>query len=192
MASTRRMGSVDSAKAEAMLDAAEEILREEGYGALTSRRVAEHLGVKQRLVYYYFRSMNDLILETFKRLSVRDLERQKAAYSSDSPLHEVWNICLNVSDARLISEFIALANRDEGLRREVASFIEESRRMQINALKNALPDSNGGEDFLRPEVIAFIGTSLALALNREAAIGVKKGHAAVDKMIKQFFDKLEP
>ena len=48
-----------------MLDSAEDILREEGYGALTSRRVAERLGVKQRLVYYYFRTMDDLIAETF-------------------------------------------------------------------------------------------------------------------------------
>ena len=54
-----------------MLDGAEVILRDEGYGALTSRRVAECINVKQRLVYYYFKTMDDLIVETFRRLSLR-------------------------------------------------------------------------------------------------------------------------
>ena len=128
MTTTRRMGSIDSEKAEAMLDAAEDILRDEGYGALTSRRVAEHLGVKQRLVYYYFRTMDDLVLETFKRLEARDLDRLRAGIASDRPLHEVWDVFINTTDSRIISEFMALANHHEGLRRDVISFIEESRR----------------------------------------------------------------
>ena len=190
MAATRRMGSLDSAKAEAMLDAAEAILREEGYAALTSRRIAEYLGVKQRLIYYYFRTMDDLVLETFKRLSIRDLARLKAAISSDRPLHQVWNVCINTSDARLVSEFMALANRSEGVRHEVISFIEESRKLQIAALKNALAKSGAGTELPEPEVIAFMATSLALALNREAALGVKKGHLAVKKMITRFFESI--
>lgn len=174
-----------------MLDAAEKILREEGYAALTSRRVAEYLDVKQRLVYYYFQTMDDLIRETFKRLSIRELARLRKAIASDQPLHEIWNVCLNTSDARLISEFMALANRNEGLGQEVIEFIEKSRDIQISALKKALP--NGGKDNngFSPDVIAFIGTSVALALNRESLIGVKKGHLAVNRMIKQFFNEVE-
>lgn len=48
MAVTRRLGSVESAKAGAMLDAAEEILKEEGYAALTSRRVVNSLKISNR------------------------------------------------------------------------------------------------------------------------------------------------
>jgi len=186
------MGSIDSAKAEAMLDAAEAILREEGYAALTSRRVAEYLGVKQRLVYYYFRTMDDLVLETFKRLSVRELARLRSAIASERPLHQVWDICINTNDARLVSEFMALANRSEGVREEVIRFIEESRRLQVVALKRAL--ARRGDDVQRvsPEVVALVGTSLALALNREAALGVTKGHAAARKMIAAFFADIEP
>src|ERR1043166_1173025 len=58
-----------------MLDGAEGILRDEGYAALTSRAVAERCGVKQRLVYYYFQTMDELIVETFRRMAVRELER---------------------------------------------------------------------------------------------------------------------
>ena len=61
----RRMGAPGSTNWGMMLDAAEAILCEEGYGALSSRRVAEKAGFKQRLVYYYFRSMDELAVEMF-------------------------------------------------------------------------------------------------------------------------------
>lgn len=191
MSSTRRMGSKDSAMGEAMLDAAEAILRDEGYAALTSRRVAEYAEVKQRLVYYYFRTMDELMLESFKRLAVREQERLQQAIASDRPLHEIWNVCINTSDARLISEYMALANRNEGVREEVIAFIEQSRKIQIKALKSAMK-INGSSDYLPPEVVAFMGSSLALALNRESALGVKTAHSAVNRTIKQFFNTLEP
>ena len=141
---TRRMGSMDSAKAESMLDAAEQVLRDEGYAALTSRRVAEILGVKQRLSYYYFRTMDELTLAAFKRLAIRDLNRLKAGIHSERPLHEVWDVCINTTDARLISEFMALANHHEGIAAEVIAFIEESRKLQIAALKKAIGKNNVG------------------------------------------------
>lgn len=174
-----------------MLDAAEDILRDEGYGALTSRRVAERLGVKQRLVYYYFRTMDDLVLETFKRLAVRDLERLEAGVASGRPLHEAWDLFSNNSDPRIVSEFMALANHHEKLSKEVIAFIEKSREVQIRALKKAMAAKGKDTSSLSPDAIALICTSVALALNRERALGIKKGHAPVKKMIRQFFDEIE-
>lgn len=192
MASSRRMGSIDSDMAESMMEAAEAILNEEGYAALTSRRVADYLGVKQRLLYYYFRTMDDLVEESFKRLSVRELDRLRMAISSDRPLHEIWKVCVNTSDARLVSEYMALANRNEGIRKEVVNFIEQSRKMQVKALKKAMDRNGTAENLPRAEVIAFLGTSVALAMNREASLGVTQSHPAVKKMINEFFELLEP
>ncbi len=192
MASTRRMGSIDSDMAQSMMDAAEVILREEGYAALTSRRIAEYLGVKQRLLYYYFRTMDDLVLESFRRLSIRELERHREALISDRPVHELWSVSLNTSDARLVSEYMALANRNEGVRGEVIRFIEESRKIQVKALKKAMSGNEAAQDLPRAEVIAFLGTSAALALNREASLGTRQSHAAVRKLINDVFELLEP
>ncbi len=192
MTSTRRMGSINSEMAESMMEAADAILKEEGYAALTSRRIAEYLGVKQRLLYYYFRTMDDLVLESFKRLSARELQRLQSAISSDRPLHEVWDICINTSDARLVSEYMALANRNEGVRAEVINFIEESRKIQIKALKNVMSRNGSADNLPKAEVLAFMGTSMALALNREASLGVTLGHRAVKKVINGFFEVLEP
>jgi AcrR family transcriptional regulator len=154
--------------------------------------VAEYLDVKQRLVYYYFRTMDDLILATLKRLSSRELDRLKAASSSDRPLHEIWNVCINTVDARIVSELMALANHTEGMRSEVISFVEKSRSLQVAALKRALATTNTEKFNVNPEALAIIGSSLVLTLNAEALLGVDKGHAAVKKMIKNFFDTIEP
>ena len=186
----RRMGSIDSAMGEAMLKATEDILRDEGYAALTSRRVSEHVGVKQRLVYYYFATMDDLIIEAFRRLAIRDLERLRTSISSNRALHDIWDVCMNTADSRLVAEFMALANRNEGLRKEVVRFIEDARDIQVSAIRESL-DGNAGNTSIKPLAIALLGSSVALALNREAAIGVTKGHHTVKKLIKQFCDSLE-
>lgn len=181
----RRMGPKGSPIWSSMLDAAEEILCEEGYGALTSRRVAERIGVKQRLVYYYFRTMDELIVETFRRLSIREKERMSKALNAERPLREIWDVCVKTSDTRLVSEFMALANRVEGLRVEVRSYIEESRRMQVFALAKAMAGREQA-DVAPPIAAAIFATSAALAMHREAELGIRTGHAEVMAIIDDF------
>lgn len=187
----RRMGNIDSPMGEAMLKATEEVLKEEGYAALTSRRVAEQVGVKQRLVYYYFATMDDLIIESFRRLAVRDLERLKQIIaSSDRPLGAIWEACMNTADSRLVAEFMALAYRNEGLREEVVKFIENSRDIQVAAIRQSLSKKDADKD-AKPVALALLGSSVALAMNREAAIGVTKGHQTVKRLIKKLCAKLD-
>ncbi len=189
--SDRRMGPPGSDNWHAMLDGAEAVLREEGHAALTSRRIAERIGVKQRLVYYYFSTMDDLVIDLFHRLSVRELERLREAADSSLPLREIWEVCINTTDARLISQFMALANRIEGLRKEVIHFIEESRAIQVDAIAKALqrvPQAAG----LDPGAIAIIATSVALTLTRERQLGTESGHQAVIGLFEKFLASIEP
>lgn len=174
-----------------MLDAAEAVLLEEGYGALTSRRVAERVGVKQRLVYYYFQTMDDLIVETFRRMSRRELDRMRGLLECATPIRELWDVCIHTTDSRLVSEFMALAHRIEGLRREVTLFIEESRRIQAQAVERALPQGQG----LAPldcDGLALLASGVALALTREQSIGVSLGHGSLLAWIGNFLAKVEP
>ena len=57
----------DEARDVRLLDAAEALLLEEGYAAVTSRRVAERAGVNPALLYYYFESMDGLFVALFRR-----------------------------------------------------------------------------------------------------------------------------
>ncbi|PLK26727.1 TetR/AcrR family transcriptional regulator [Novosphingobium sp. TH158] len=190
-ATTRRLGPVGSENWHAMLDAAEEALLEKGVAALTAARVSERLGIKRRLVYYYFQTLDDLIVETFRRISVRELARIADAAASDKPLREIWDACIHTMHPRLITEFMALAHHIDGLRKEVTHFIEESRRLQIQTLSAAIARVPGltGAD---PEVLAVLATSTALSLLRERELGVTEGHDEVLLLIENFLAAAEP
>jgi AcrR family transcriptional regulator len=188
MSTPRRMGPPGSAIWNSMLDAANEILREQGYAALTSRSVAERIGVKQRLVYYYFRTMDELVVETFKRGAEAELERLRKALASKYPIKEVWDVCVRTADTRITSEFMALANRNAALREEVIKHIETCRRMQVSALSKAM-GARSDRNQLTPLAATIFATSAALTLHREAELGIRMGHADIMATIEGFIAK---
>lgn len=188
--SDRRMGPVGSENWHAMLDGAEAVLREEGHAALTSRRIAERIGVKQRLVYYYFATMDDLIIALFRRLSERELARLREALTSERPLREIWDVCIHTADGRVITEFMALAHRITGLREEVTHYIAESRAIEVGAIETALRRTPQASK-LAPSALAIFATSVALTLIRERQLGVDAGHADVIQVIENFLAATE-
>jgi AcrR family transcriptional regulator len=188
--SDRRMGPTGSENWHAMLDGAEDILREDGHAELTSRRVAERVGVKQRLVYYYFSTMDELIVETFRRLSIRELDRLKEISRGDQPLREIWEVSSRSTDARLISEFMALANHIDDLKQEVIKFIEETRTLQVEAI-NAAMERRSMPGTLPAPAIALMAASIGLLVNREQQLGVSFGHDEILAIVEQFVTRLE-
>lgn len=189
--SERRMGPAGSETWHAMLDGAEAVLRDEGHAALTSRRIAEQIGVKQRLVYYYFATMDDLVIALFRRLSERELARLRAASEAGLPLRELWDIATHTADGRLISEYMALANRIEDLRRAVIHFVEELRRIHVEALTAAIERTPGASSLPAP-ALALLAASAALTINREHQLGVSAGHAEALTAILAFLERVEP
>ncbi|MCB2072350.1 MAG: TetR/AcrR family transcriptional regulator [Novosphingobium sp.] len=179
MASKRRMGPQDSATSNALLDATERVLREEGYAAATSRRIAQEAGVKQQLVYYYFRTMDELLLATFKRRTARALEKLENQLEQERPIETLWQDFTSRVDARLNFEFMALANRHEGIREEVARFVTLSRRMQSEAIGRQLKDNGVDPGPVTPTTAAFVMYCVSLLLGREAATGITEGHDEV-------------
>lgn len=191
MGPNRRMGPPGSENWHAMLDGAEFILREEGHAQLTSRRIAEQIGVKQRLVYYYFHTMDDLVVALFHRLSEREMERLRAAVQGPNALREIWGTTIGSTDARLITEFMALANRIDPLKSQVIRFIEESRAIEVEAVRAALARRPSASSLPAP-ALAIIATSAALALTREARLGISSGHTDVMAVIEHFLADVEP
>src|SRR6059058_4508318 len=90
VASGRRIGAPDAKNRGVLLDAAEQLLLEEGYAAVTSRRLAERAGLKPQLVHYYFRTMEDLFLEVFRRRAEEGLGVLKTALAAPQPLWALW------------------------------------------------------------------------------------------------------
>jgi hypothetical protein len=97
---------------------------------------------------------------------------------------------MHTTDARLISEFMALANRSDGLKSEVIAFIEKSRAMQVEALTAALA-ARGRDTAIAPVGLIMLATSAALSMTREAELGISAGHAEIGAAIGAFLADVE-
>jgi AcrR family transcriptional regulator len=173
-----------------LLKAAEELMRESGYAAVTSRRVAAEAGLKPQLVHYYFATMDDLLLEVYRELATGLMERQKTILSSKKPLKEMWKLTI---DARglVLYEFIALSNHRRALRKELADFGNRFRRGQIEIMKHIIA-KGGLKGFpWGPAFGAVLLNSLARGLAVEGEVGILEGHADSLPIIMQFIEKYD-
>jgi AcrR family transcriptional regulator len=191
MAGKRRMGPRDSAVPKALLDAVERVLRREGYAAATSRRVAEEAGVKQQLVYYYFKSMEDLHLAAFKRTTKLGLERLKRYLASKKPLHALWEERIRAADSKVIFEYLALANRHAGIRKEIKHFVDTSRQMEAAVLSTLYRDNKIAAAPVSPAALAFLISCSAILLRREAANGITLAHDDFERLVQWVLNRFE-
>jgi AcrR family transcriptional regulator len=187
--SSRRIGAQDSKTRALLVDAAERLLLEEGYAAVTSRRVAAKAGLKPQLVHYYFRAMDDLFLEVFRRNAEQNLARFERAITEDGSLANLWRLNVEMRGSAFTIEFVALANHRKAIRAEIARYVERFRAAQAEAVTAALAEHGVAEDEL-PAIVALLTmTGIAQVLAIERALGVTAGHdttvAFVDRTIAQ-------
>jgi AcrR family transcriptional regulator len=73
-----------------ILDAARELLREEGFVGTTTRAVADRAGVQLSLVHYHFGGKGPLLAALLEEENARLLARQQELYAGDEPLAGKW------------------------------------------------------------------------------------------------------
>ena len=186
----RRMGPQNSASRDVIFDAVERVLQKEGSTALTARRVAEEAGFNHQTVYYYFQTMEELVLAAFRRRTENSLKRLEAPLASDRPLHAIRDIYSDPSNGRLNIEFNALAMRNDELRAEIVSYLDRSRRLQDAALAPLLK-ARGLPEAIGPMVPAMLVLFVANFLDREAALGVTTGHDQMRVFLDWCLDRFE-
>jgi len=190
-APTRRIGGPDSQSRAMLLDAAEQLMVEEGYAAVTSRRVAGKAGLKPQLVHYYFRTMDDLFVELFRRRADVNLERFERAVEADGSLRNLWRLNADPRGSAVTIEFVALANHRKAIRAEIARYAERFRAAQLAAITAAL-EANGAADQMPPVVALLLMTGLTQMMALERALGVTTGHDAAMTYIDDALTRLEP
>src|SRR5437763_2607461 len=121
-ASPRRIGAEDSKTRAQLVEAAEKLLLEQGYAAVTSRRVAAKAGLKPQLVHYYFRTMDDLFIEVLRRNAEKNLEGFERAIAADGSLRNLWRLNSDPRGAAFSVEFVALANHRKAIKKEPARY----------------------------------------------------------------------
>jgi AcrR family transcriptional regulator len=190
-APSRRIGSEDSLTRSQLLDAAERLMREQGYAAVTSRRVATEAGLKPQLVHYYFRTMDELFVALFRRRAEENIERFEQAVAEDGSLTNLWRLNSDPRGAAFTLEFVALANHRKEIRVEIARFAERFRAAQVDAVERALAGAGVAEDQLPPVVGLLMMTGLSQVLALEDTLGVTAGHDTTRAYVEQQLAVLE-
>jgi TetR/AcrR family transcriptional regulator len=189
--SARRLGSPDAKNRSVLLDAAEQLMLEEGYAAVSARRVAAKAGLKHQLVHYYFRTMNDLFLDVFRRRAEIGLARQAKALASSQPLRALWEYSTDPAGTALTMEFAGLANHRKAIRAEIARYAERFRAAQLEALPGILDRYGLSPDGCPPVVMTVLLTGLSRVVAMEQAIGVSTGHAEALDWVEKHLQRLE-
>lgn len=173
-----------------LMEATAHIMREEGYAAATSRRVAARAGVRSALVYYYFPTMDDLFVAVLQAGSEASLARMREAITADEPLRALWIINADSRWGSLYTEFMALANHRKAIRAELKSYAERVRDIETAATTVALRSHGIDLEDYPPVAISMIIAQMARSLNNEKSIGWTEGHQELRALVERYLTQL--
>jgi AcrR family transcriptional regulator len=184
---------------DALLDAAEALLIDEGYAAVTTRRLAERAGVNHGLVHYYFGSMEEVLLQTLERFTQRLLERQRAMYGSEAPFLGKWRTAMAylpedsaAGYPKVFYELQAMSWNQPEFRERVVKVNAEWRAVLTKAFEEAMRVYGIDRRRFPVEAIVSLVMTFNLGLQLEQLIGVDEGHAELLAMIDRWLSSLEP
>lgn len=164
---------------------------EGGYAAVTSRSVATAAGIHAGNVHYYFPTIDDLFGAVLERGAARSAERLAGALASPQPLKALWKLQTHGRGVGVLDELMAAAKHRKPLGEQVVAIAGNARRMQLEALRELLPQYGLDEALFTPDLVAAMlqGTSLLVA--REEALGLTGGDRAAAQAAEALIDFLE-
>ncbi len=186
----RRIGAENSVTRAIIIDATEKLIREEGYAAVSTRRVAAEAGLKPSLVHYYFPTTDDLFLAVCKRGAEESDEMIEAALAAPDPLRGLWDFFSDPSRTAIALEFMALANHRKAIRAHILEHSEAMRARQVAALENVLAERLKDVEGLTAEGLMLILAGIGRALIMEGGLGVRSGHADARAFVENLLDWL--
>jgi AcrR family transcriptional regulator len=164
---------------EALLDAAERLLIDVGYGAITTRRLAEEADVNAGLVHYYFGSNENLLVQTLERFTSRLIIRQRELYAADAPFVEKWRTAMRylVSEdlgyEKIWMELQALAWNNPLLKERLMRVNRQWRAVLTEAFEE--PHRSLGIELPLPALVSLVMT-FNLGIIVERLGGIEAGH----------------
>jgi TetR/AcrR family transcriptional regulator len=188
----QRTVAKESATKTKLLDAAEQLMVDEGYAAVTSRRVGTKAGIAAQLVHYYFRTMDDLFLEVIRRRSEAGLAEFARAIEGDVSLRQLWDFQAGRAASRMEIEFAALANHRKVVGEEIAKYGERFRHLHADGVARALDRLGISHEICPPQVLTLLMTGVAQILALEEGLGMDAGHKQTKAFVAQLIDRFEP
>lgn len=175
----RRIRSADVRAA--LVSAAIDALRENGFAGASAREIAGRAGCSQALVFYHFGSVTDLLLAALDEVSSLRmaayrglLERASSATALVESAREIFLADLDAGYVRVLTEMITAAHSVDGLGPQVAQRLRPWRQFAETAARQALSRSPLGK-LLPPEevghavVAGFLGLEMLASLDGDRA-----------------------
>jgi AcrR family transcriptional regulator len=165
----------------ALVDAAIESLRFDGFSGASARAIAARAGVNPGLVFYHFGSVADLLLAGLAEVSDRRLERYSAAVAgATTPAEwlavatEIFREDLDEGYVTVLAQMIAGAGTSPGLGERVAELIAPWRTFARRAIEAIVSDSPFAslvpvDDAAHATVALYLGLEMLSQLDGDRA-----------------------
>ncbi len=186
----RRIGAESSATRALILEATEQLMRDEGYAAVSTRRVAARAGLKPSLVHYYFPTTDDLLLALFRKGADQSDSMMEAALDSDEPLQALWLYFTDTSRTALALEFMALANHRKSIRKEMVVHSEQMRERQVELITRLFGQRLAPPGVCPPAGLSLVLAGIGRALIMEGGLGVTSGHGEARDFVEHWLEQL--
>lgn len=188
----RRVGAETSATRALIVTTTNELIRDEGYAAVSTRRVAARAGLKPSLVHYYFPTTDDLFVEVSRQGAAESDRMIEAALTSPDPVRALWHFFVDTSRTAMALEFMALANHRPAVRAHMARHSEEMRSRQVEILRKILGDRIASVEGFDPAGLSLVLAGIGRAIVMEQGLGVTAGHAEAMRIVEGWLDRLAP
>ena len=149
-----------------ILDAARSRLLADGYGGLSTRKVADEAGVPLSQLHYHFGSKQGLILAVLEVENQRRLARQQNMYAEDAPLWQRYErACelleedLDSGNVRVLKEMIEEGWSNEELGGAVRSLVGGWFGLLIEVARKAEQRHGALSPFTAEEVGTLVGSA---------------------------------
>jgi AcrR family transcriptional regulator len=183
---------------EALLDAAESLLVEVGYSAITVRKLADRAGVNHGLVHYYFGSMEEVALQTLERFTDRLIDRQVALYAAETPFVDKWRTAMRYLRADFDSgyqkvwfELQAMAWNHDEMRDRLAAVLRRWIDVLVPAFDVGLDELGVDKDRFPTVAVVALVTTFNQGVMLQHLSGVTNGHDELLEMIDRWLTDRE-
>ncbi len=159
-----------TAKRDGLVAAAFQALREEGFARTSARGIASRAGCNSALVFYYFDSVNDLLVEALADSSRTQLAKYEEAFAGATRLDElVASVQGRLRDdmvsghVKVLAELIGASSSDQQLRAAVLAQVAPWMELTERSLQRVLAASGLG-GLVPVDQLAFVMVSLFLGM----------------------------
>jgi AcrR family transcriptional regulator len=186
----RRIGAESSATRAAILEATNAVIRDEGYAAASTRRIAARAGLKPSLVHYYFPTTEDLLMAVMQAGAAESDAWLEGILNGPQPLQSLWRFFCDTSRNELSLEMMAMANHRPVLKAAIKDHSERMRARQIEVIETVLGQKLINTGGMPPAGVALVLAGIGRALMMEGGLGVSSGHKEAAKWVENWLAQI--